>query len=75
MEGTIGSIDHRRPAVTGKSKRKLPTSSGLALGVDGERYGWAAKFLEVGELLFSQAAFPTRTVAVEWAEKERRHGP
>jgi hypothetical protein len=37
----------------------------------GEPYGWEAQFLERGNFLYSRGGFPTRAVAVAWAESER----
>lgn len=37
----------------------------------GESFGWEAQFLKRGELFYSRGAFPTRELAIAWAEQER----
>jgi hypothetical protein len=42
------------------------------LRFNGESYGWEAQFFHCGELWCARGAFVTRTLAVQWAEEERK---
>src|SRR3954471_7767683 len=46
----------------------------VELRFNGESYGWEAQLLEDGVDLFcAHGRFPTRALAVQWAEIERAH--
>jgi hypothetical protein len=44
----------------------------VELRFNGESYGWEAQLLEDGiDLFYSRGVFPTRALAMQWAEQER----
>jgi len=46
----------------------------VELRFNGESYGWEAQLLEDGiDLFVAHGQFPTRALAVQWAEVERAH--
>ena len=73
---------HRPPALARQPKLGEPlfefvrasdrASMSCELRFHGESYGWEAQFLERGELLVSRGGFALRTLAVQWAERERK---
>jgi hypothetical protein len=42
------------------------------LRFNGESYGWEAQFFERGERPYSRGGFVLRSLAVQWAEEERK---
>jgi hypothetical protein len=42
------------------------------LRFNGESYGWEAQFFDAAEIWYARGLFPTKALAVQWAEEERR---